>query len=117
MKKTLITIIFMAAFFSCQTPQNTYFIGDKFKIKLEKNTVGGYAWEMKQNEHVNILIEEDSAYYNPISSLTEYTKVFELEAIKKGNTDLLFIKKRPFEPDSLTPKENFKTINITIKKP
>lgn len=88
---------------SCLPAQNTYKKGDIIKISLEKNGLGGYEWTMKADSLVSILKEYDETYFNDTTNLNEYNKIFELKALKKGITELNFIKRRAFEADSIKP--------------
>ncbi len=96
------------------TTYETYKVGERFTVTLDKSGMGGYVWQMKPDSLVMVINEYDSAYLNETTNLNEYNKIFELEAVKKGSTELKFVKKRLFEPDSLIPAENhfFKKIKI-----
>lgn len=117
MKKLVTAILAGTLMYSCTMQQaNHYKVGESFKVRLEKNGIGGYRWHFSANDYVSVVGETDSAYYNKMSKLTEYTKIFDLQAEKIGDTTLTFVKKREFEPDSLIPEQNYKHIKISIKK-
>lgn len=112
--KTLTTLLITAIIVGCSTQYEAMKKDQEFTIQLAKDGMGGYVWKLKPNEHVVILNEYEETYFNDTTQLNERHKIFELKTIKNGRTELQFIKKRSFEPDSLIPSENhyFKKIRI-----
>lgn len=100
---------------SCSTTYETYKTNEEFKVQLTKDGMGGYVWKMKPDSLITIVNEYEETYFNDTTQLNERNKIFELKAIKKGTTELEFIKKRSFEPDSLVPSENHYLKKIKIK--
>lgn len=114
MKKLLAFIIIAGIFGGCRT-NDVHKVGEKFSIVLDKEGMGGYSWKMKPDSLIVIIKEYNETYLNDTTKLNEYKKIFELKGIRKGITDLEFIKKRSFEPDSLVPAENHFIKKIEIK--
>ncbi len=116
MNKLFYTLIISAGMLcGCKPSHEVYKINQEFKITLEKEGMGGYVWQMKPDSLITVIKEYNEAYLNDTTKLNEYRKTFELKGIKKGITELEFIKKRSFEPDSLVPKENHFIKKIEIK--
>lgn len=115
MKKIIIPTMLFAVIIGCQPSHDVYKLNQEITITLEKDGFGGYSWNMKPDSLVTLVKEYSETYKNDTTNLNEYRKTFELKAIKKGITELQFIKKRAFEPDSLVPKENYFTKKIEIK--
>jgi len=113
MKFTIIFMLMATIISGCSTYERMK-MDQEFTVQLEKNGMGGYVWEIKPNEHITILNEYEETYFNDTTQLNERHKIFELKTIKNGRTELEFIKKRTFEPDSLIPSQNhyFKKIRI-----
>lgn len=110
-----LTLIFITAVtVGCNTQYEAMKKDHEFTIQLAKDGMGGYVWELKPNEHVIVLNEYEETYFNDTTQLNERNKIFELKTIKNGKTELEFVKKRMFEPDSLIPEQNhyFKKIRI-----
>ena len=86
MKKNHLWGFFLILIFSACHSQDGYKIGDEFKITLEKEGMGGYAWKMQPDSLVTIVKEYNEARLNDTTKLNEYKKIFELKASKKGIT-------------------------------
>lgn len=99
----------------CSSAYETYKLNQEFKVSLDKDGMGGFVWKMKPDSLVTVVNEYEETYFNDITQLNERNKIFELKATKQGSTELQFIKKRSFEPDSLVPKENYYLKKIRIK--
>jgi len=115
MKKNLLALIIIAGISSGCRTKDVYKVGEEFSITLEKEGMGGYSWNMKPDSLVAVIKESSQSYLNDTTKLNEYKKTFELKGIRKGVTELEFIKKRSFEPDSLVPPENHFIKKIEIK--
>lgn len=114
--KILVKLLLIAIVVSgCSSAYETYKLNQEFKVSLNKDGMGGYVWKMKPDSLVTIVNEYEETYFNDTTQLNERNKIFELKAIKKGTTELKFIKKRSFEPDSLVPSENHYLKKIRIK--
>ena len=97
---------------SCAT---SYKIGEKFEIELEQDGVGGYTWEYVKIPEVEV-IDSMKTKIKKENQFTEYLKTYVLKGKEKGTYKLNFRKKRSFEPDSLIPKDNYRTLKIRITK-
>lgn len=110
--KSVIILLIAASFASCATG---YEKGNQFEISLERNGIGGYQWEYVPIQGVSLVDSTETLVTNS-DMLGEYTKTYTLEGVNKGNYELVFRKKRSFEPDSLIPEENYRTIKVRILK-
>lgn len=110
---TLLLITILAS--GCSSAFQTYNLNQEFKVSLDKDGMGGYVWKMKPDSLVTIVNEYEETYFNDTTQLNERNKIFELKTIKKGTTELHFIKKRSFEPDSLVPSQNNYLKKIKVK--
>ena len=91
----------------------SYSLNDTFNLVLNNNFTGGYEWIWQDNEAVRLLSSNDSIYFNQQTQLHEHALICTFILVKVGETDLIFHKKRTFEPDSLAIKNDFfKTITI-----
>lgn len=99
----------------CSSSHEIFKKDEEFTVQLEKDGMGGYVWQMKPDSLVTIINEYQETYYNDTTQLNEHNKIFEIKAIKEGKTELEFIKKRSFEPDSLVPEQNHYIKKIRIK--
>lgn len=114
--RNFLAVLFIAIISTgCSSAYETYKLNQEFKVSLDKDGMGGYVWKMKPDSLVTIVSEYEETYFNDTTQLNERNKIFELKAIKKGSTELEFIKKRSFEPDSLVPSENHYLKKIRIK--
>lgn len=114
--RNFLKFLFIAVIISgCSTTFENYKVNDEFKVQLTKDGMGGYVWKMKPDSLVTIVNEYEETYFNDTTQLNERNKIFELKAVKEGTTELQFIKKRSFEPDSLVPPENHYLKKIRIK--
>lgn len=111
LKLFVVTLIFSG----CSSTYQKFSVNEEFKVQLEKDGMGGYVWKMKPDSLVTVLNEYEETYFNDTTQLNERLKIFELKAVRKGKTELEFIKKRNFEPDSLIPSQNHYLKKIKIK--
>lgn len=95
---------------------NTYTIGETFTIELERQNMGGYSWEYVKVPEVIITDSTEISEVDTKSKLVQYTKKYTLKGVESGVYELVFRKKRSFEPDSLIPEKNYKKIKVNIKK-
>ena len=115
MRKFLTFLLIAIVATGCSSAYETYKLNEEFKVQLSKDGMGGYVWKMKPDSLVTVVNEYDETYFNDTTQLNERNKIFELKANKKGTTELHFIKKRSFEPDSLVPSQNHYLKKIKIK--
>jgi len=110
--KSILVLLAAGFFASCATG---YEKGNQFEISLERNGIGGYQWEYVPTQGVALVDSTETLVTNN-NTLSEYTKTYTLQGVNKGNYELVFRKKRSFEPDSLIPEENYRTIKVRILK-
>lgn len=117
--KSLITILLGAVLISsCATG---YRIDEKFDVNLDNNGIGGYEWEYVSIPEVIAMdsTEIRDSIKEPATgkpTFSTYTKNYTMAGKKAGKYELVFRKKRSFEPDSLIPEKNYKKLKVRILK-
>ena len=90
-------------------------VGKNFIIALESNPTTGYSWREAFDSSLLELVE--SKYeQTPTATLivgAGGTQSFEFKALKKGETEVTLVYKRPWEPDS--PDQMTKVFTVNIK--
>jgi inhibitor of cysteine peptidase len=99
---------------SNQVINNT--LNNEFTIALDANLTTGYSWQPVFDEQAISLVEEPTFKENANTSKgivgAGGTQYFKFKALKKGETQITFTYKRPWEPVSSTDQRQVFTIKV-----